>query len=151
MIYSFIEDIQKYFINIYNNTLKKKSILGSHIIVDYSNFSIIDDTNFAHFIFENMKYVINNFSTLKIVHSHLHIFNPNIDEPGFTCVLLLDASHMTAHCYSKKGLLAVDLFTCGNNDTKLIIEKFNNYIIEKYPNINISILNYLDRFISFNK
>jgi S-adenosylmethionine decarboxylase len=33
--------------------------------------------------------------------------------PGCTCVVLLNESHITGHSYSDKGILAVNVFTCG--------------------------------------
>jgi hypothetical protein len=35
--------------------------------------------------------------------------------PGFTSCVLIDESHVTAHCYSDRGWLAIDVFTCGAN------------------------------------
>ena len=36
--------------------------------------------------------------------------------PGFTCVVLLDESHCSAHTYADLGLIAMDVFTCGNTN-----------------------------------
>lgn len=38
--------------------------------------------------------------------------------PGFTCVVLLDESHCSAHTYADLGLIAMDIFTCGNTDPR---------------------------------
>ena len=35
---------------------------------------------------------------------------------GFAAVVLVDESHVTAHCYSDRGWLAIDCFTCGESD-----------------------------------
>jgi S-adenosylmethionine decarboxylase len=42
--------------------------------------------------------------------------------PGFACAVLLDESHCTAHSYADLGLVAMDLFTCGNTDPRTVIE-----------------------------
>lgn len=34
--------------------------------------------------------------------------------PGFTAAILLDESHCTAHSYADEGMIALDIFTCGN-------------------------------------
>lgn len=34
--------------------------------------------------------------------------------PGFTAAILLDESHCTAHSYADEGMMAIDIFTCGN-------------------------------------
>jgi S-adenosylmethionine decarboxylase len=36
--------------------------------------------------------------------------------PGFTAMVLLDESHCSAHSYADLGLIALDVFTCGNTD-----------------------------------
>ncbi len=34
--------------------------------------------------------------------------------PGFAAVVMLDESHCSAHSYADDGLMALDIFTCGN-------------------------------------
>jgi S-adenosylmethionine decarboxylase len=41
--------------------------------------------------------------------------------PGFTCVVLLDESHCSAHTYADLGLIAMDVFTCGNTDPRDVL------------------------------
>lgn len=41
--------------------------------------------------------------------------------PGFTAVALLDESHVSAHCYADIGLIALDVFTCGNTDPRDVL------------------------------
>lgn len=36
--------------------------------------------------------------------------------PGFTAVVMLDESHCSAHTYADLGLIAMDVFTCGQTD-----------------------------------
>ena len=36
--------------------------------------------------------------------------------PGFTAAIVLDESHCTCHSYADQGLLAIDVFTCGQTD-----------------------------------
>ena len=36
--------------------------------------------------------------------------------PGFTAMVLLDESHVSAHCYADLGLIALDVFTCGETN-----------------------------------
>ncbi|QDT37482.1 adenosylmethionine decarboxylase [Stratiformator vulcanicus] len=42
--------------------------------------------------------------------------------PGYTCVVLLDESHCSAHTYADLGLIALDVFTCGDTDPRKILE-----------------------------
>lgn len=41
--------------------------------------------------------------------------------PGFTLAVLLDESHCTAHSYADLGLLAIDIFTCGQTKPEDIL------------------------------
>lgn len=41
--------------------------------------------------------------------------------PGFTAVVLLDESHCSAHTYADLGLIAMDVFTCGNTDPRDVL------------------------------
>jgi len=36
--------------------------------------------------------------------------------PGFAAVIMLDESHCSAHTYADLGLVALDIFTCGDTD-----------------------------------
>ena len=42
--------------------------------------------------------------------------------PGFTAVIVLDESHCSAHTYADLGLVALDVFTCGNTDPHRVLE-----------------------------
>jgi S-adenosylmethionine decarboxylase len=42
--------------------------------------------------------------------------------PGFTAVVVLDESHCSAHTYADLGLIALDVFTCGNTDPGRVLE-----------------------------
>ncbi len=41
--------------------------------------------------------------------------------PGFTAVVMLDESHCSAHTYADQGLVAMDVFTCGNTEPKDVL------------------------------
>lgn len=49
--------------------------------------------------------------------------------PGFTAAVLLDESHCTAHSYADLGLIALDVFTCGDtnpNDVLMYMREMVN-------------------------
>ncbi len=66
--------------------------------------------------------------------------------PGFTGVLLLDASHFSAHCYSETGLLAIDIFTCGEHDTEVILQDFQKNLRALAGEMKITAFSILKRF-----
>ncbi|HID21215.1 MAG TPA: S-adenosylmethionine decarboxylase proenzyme, partial [Planctomycetaceae bacterium] len=41
--------------------------------------------------------------------------------PGFTAVVVLDESHCSAHSYADAGLIALDIFTCGQTDPRDVL------------------------------
>ena len=44
------------------------------------------------------------------------------DSPaGFTAIVMLDESHCSAHTYADLGLIALDIFTCGNTDPRDVL------------------------------
>jgi S-adenosylmethionine/arginine decarboxylase-like enzyme len=104
-----------------------------HIFIDFLEI-YGNEYELGEFIFGLMVSTILNKTCMKIVHQHLCILNENTP-PGFTSVLLLDSSHFTSHCYSKRGSLSCDLFTC-NTDLSVLKEAVTFFIDEiqlKYP------------------
>ena len=55
--------------------------------------------------------------------------------PGFTAVVMLDESHCSAHTYADIGLIAMDVFTCGNTDPAMVL----HYIREELDLGDVSI------------
>jgi S-adenosylmethionine/arginine decarboxylase-like enzyme len=97
--------------------------IGKQISIDYNIKLGLNPIDLGNKVFALMEKSIRERSTMKIVHKHLEYLT--IDTPpGFTCVLLLDASHFTCHAYTEYGLLAIDLFTCGKADTEAVIDMF---------------------------
>jgi S-adenosylmethionine decarboxylase len=48
--------------------------------------------------------------------------------PGFTAVVVLDESHCSVHTYADLGLMAIDVFTCGNTDPADILHFIRDQI-----------------------
>ena len=42
--------------------------------------------------------------------------------PGFTAIVMLDESHVSAHTYADLGLVAMDVFTCGATNPRKILK-----------------------------
>jgi S-adenosylmethionine decarboxylase len=108
---------------------------GKHVLVDFifNPQDIYDDVSLAHNIMNIMEDAISRTS-MRIVHRCLKILGDTpLSEPGFTSVLLLDESHITSHCYSDKGLLAMDLFTCGPTDTQAVMDYIIQRVTALYP------------------
>jgi S-adenosylmethionine decarboxylase len=123
--------------------MEKRNSKGIHIFADYKGL-YGDENEIGSFVFELMISSIKR-TNMKIVHKKLVILNGDTPS-GFTSVLLLDESHYTSHCYSDIGLLALDIFTCGNTDTTEIMNYFNQKLLEKYPMIESTYLQNHKRF-----
>ncbi len=42
--------------------------------------------------------------------------------PGFAAICMLDESHVSAHSYANLGLIALDIFTCGDVDPNRVLQ-----------------------------
>ena len=80
------------------------------------------------------------------VHSHVEEFDGTLSPTGFAAVVLLDESHVSAHCYYEKGLLAIDAFTCGDVDPDVIIDTIDKKLISEMKNIKLISRNKINRF-----
>ena len=86
---------------------------GKHVYVDYNGYH----RNGVHdgaWMLEKM-IAAANAANVRIVHSYVEEFDGVISPTGFAAMVLLDESHISAHCYYDKGWLAVDAFTCQVN------------------------------------
>ncbi|WP_145265463.1 S-adenosylmethionine decarboxylase family protein [Calycomorphotria hydatis] len=48
--------------------------------------------------------------------------------PGFTCAILLDESHCTAHAYADEGMIALDVFTCGDTNPHDVLREIQRRV-----------------------
>jgi S-adenosylmethionine decarboxylase proenzyme len=113
-------------------------MIGKHIIVD------MFDINSDKFININKNdesiekwnsFIKECFDQANI--SLLNISWHNFDNNGaFTAIYLLSESHLSIHTWPEYNYIALDVFTCGNSDTQLIVDKVINYFKPKYTNIN---------------
>ena len=89
-----------------------------------------------------------DLSGARRVHSHNEDFDGSVSPPGFAAVVLLDESHVSAHCYSESGMLAIDAFSCGNTDPARIIEVIEKSLKKKYPEMSINRRKRVERFLT---
>ena len=82
------------------------------------------------------------------VHAHMVPFDGSTSPPGFAAVVLIDESHITAHCYADQGLLAVDCFTCGQTDPDRIATYLHNRLIERMPGLTCVRKQRVERVVS---
>lgn len=112
---------------------------GKHLLIDCRNVPreiCLDDKLVLKTIAEAAEAA--GATVLSQVRYHLGHNSP----PGFALIVMLDESHCSAHSYADLGLIAMDIFTCG--DTPPI--KVFDFIKEKLELGNV-ILREVDRFI----
>ncbi|MEJ6653520.1 MAG: S-adenosylmethionine decarboxylase family protein [Candidatus Poseidoniales archaeon] len=118
---------------------------GKHIFLDYTGYSP-QDSDDGHWMLQIMRDAVTN-SEAKEVHSHVEQFDGITSPPGFAAVVLLDESHVTAHCYSEKGWLAIDCFTCGPCYPDTIVDQIHMALERVMPNLKLIKKSSHDRFL----
>jgi S-adenosylmethionine decarboxylase len=119
---------------------------GKHATLDVKNF-VVDSKVGGEFIFDLMTKSL-ELSTCRQVHKKLVLLGLEGESPpGFTSVVLIDESHITAHCYSDRGWLAIDVFTCGTHSSPIdMIDFIYQNIQDHYPNVVVAQRKEINRF-----
>ena len=113
---------------------------GNHVFADFVwnvDKEKFDHSQFAENIFKIME---DSIAQTKMTIVHRKLCKLGIDNnfdtpPGFTSIILIDESHCSSHCYSDRGWLAIDVFTCGNTNPKLVMNYIENQIKSSYPSL----------------
>jgi len=98
---------------------------GKHLLVDCRNVArdvCLDDRGMLN----AMAYAAERAGATVISQVRYH-FGHN-SPPGFTCVVVLDESHCSAHTYADEGLIALDVFTCGSTEPRQVLEYLRDQI-----------------------
>lgn len=119
---------------------------GAHVFLDYVNAFFGGEDDYQ-WLFSTMREAVAQ-STATEVHAHLAPFDGSTSPPGFAAVVLIDESHITAHCYADRGLLAVDCFTCGDTDPELIASYLDEQLTKRFPNLKRMRKDRVNRFLT---
>ena len=120
--------------------------LGKHVILDCSGaFNANGDD-----VLKILEIIVDN-SNARRIHSHVENFDGSVSPLGFAAVVLIDESHVSAHCYSETGLLAIDVFTCGNTDSEEIANQIENELGKLLPDLVIHNRESISRFTKNSK
>ena len=115
---------------------------GRHITLDYSGYS-----GDGKWMLTVLRAAVSR-SSAREVHAHVEEFDGIKSPNGFAAVVLIDESHVSAHCYADEGILAVDCFTCGKIDPNVIVDDVHKQLSEAVPTINLIQRTELDRFVT---
>ena len=117
---------------------------GGHVVLDYIGYSPPVDEDGA-WMLQVLRDCVNR-AGIREVHAHVAQFDGSESPPGFAAVVLIDESHVSAHCYSESGLLAIDIFTCGDSDPVPLADDIHSMVVEAVPGLELSSRESLDRF-----
>ena len=109
---------------------------GGHVVLDYTGYSPPVDEDGA-WMLQVMRDCVNR-AGIREVHAHVAQFDGSESPPGFAAVVLIDESHVSAHCYSESGLLAIDIFTCGDSDPVPLADDIHSMVVEAVPGLDLS-------------
>tara|TARA_B100000902_G_scaffold89374_1_gene93158 strand:- start:299 stop:712 length:414 start_codon:yes stop_codon:yes gene_type:complete len=119
---------------------------GKHVYADYVGFQPNQSSIDGRWILKILQNAVNKCG-IREVHSHVEIFDGEHSPPGFAAVVLIDESHVSAHCYSDRGWLAIDAFTCGGHDPENIMDIIHESLTLSSPNIIQMRRDTVNRFI----
>jgi S-adenosylmethionine decarboxylase len=151
MLLSYYNQVLEIFTIIYNRIYACFIPLkhhGNHVFADFiwnPNDKKVDDIQVAETVFKIITEAVQRTS-MTIVHKKLCILGQGNSPPGFTSIILIDESHVSSHCYSDKGWLAVDCFTCGSTNPVGIMQYISTEIKKEYPTFECTYFKHHKRF-----
>lgn len=80
-----------------------------------------------------------------VINTSRYRFGHNSPD-GYTCMVQLDESHISAHTYGSESLLALDIFTCGSTDPMEIWERLKE-TLGLDNGVTVIRMQVIDRFI----
>ena len=103
-------------------------MVGTHIIVDSY---LISDTKFyeIHHNFDTFNEIIKKLiqkHNMTLISNQFKIFDGQIG--AFTLLYLLSESHISFHSWPEKNYIAIDVFTCGDCNTRELVKDILNYL-----------------------
>lgn len=109
-------------------------MIGKHIIVDMFDIpseKIININKNDSTIEKWNSYIKECFdqSNISLLNTSWHNFDNN---GAFTVIYLLAESHLSIHTWPEYNYIALDVFTCGNSNTQLIVDKVITYFEPKH-------------------
>ena len=119
---------------------------GSHVLLDYVDYHRGEGGD-GGWVLATLRDCVRE-SGVREVHSHVEIFDGKESPPGFAAAVLIDESHVTAHCYSERGLLAIDVFTCGDSDSDAMADMIHGRLVSDNPGIRLVFRESVERFRS---
>ncbi len=125
--------------------MNESTALGVHILLDYTEFLPTVEKDGA-WMLDILRHSVRD-AGVREVHSHVEEFDGEVSPLGFAAVVLIDESHVSAHCYSERGLLAIDVFTCGDHDPEVVADSIHASLCGTVPRLNLLRRERIERFM----
>ncbi len=96
--------------------------MGKHLLLEVYNvnFDLINDVDSLQNV------MIRGIERAKM--TILNVFSHNFDPQGCTVVIALAESHVSCHSWPENGCLAIDVYTCGGGNPRLIAIELLKYL-----------------------
>lgn len=96
--------------------------MGKHLLLEVYDvkFNLLNDVTSLQ---ETMENGINR-ANMTILNIFSHCFLPQ----GCTIVIALSESHVSCHTWPENGCIAIDVYTCGDGNPKLIAIELLKYL-----------------------
>lgn len=113
--------------------MKKHKFHGTHVFLDYTGYAYSEQEQ-GKWMLNLLQEAVEN-ANAREVHAHVAPFDGSVSPLGFAAVVLIDESHVTAHCYSERGWLAIDCFTCGESDPNVMADYIHQRLAKTMPDL----------------
>ena len=120
-------------------------IKGSHVFMDYTG-AFFEQIDAHRWVLSILQKAVEQ-SPATEVHAHSVPFDGETSPPGFAAVVLIDESHITAHHYADRGMLALDCFTCGEADPDSIADFIHAALLEGAQDLHLVRRDRVRRFL----
>jgi S-adenosylmethionine decarboxylase len=96
--------------------------MGKHLLLEVYDveFNLLNDGISLQEVMENGI----KRAEMTILNIFQHCFFPQ----GVTIVFALSESHVSCHTWPEKGCIAIDVYTCGDGNPKIIALEFLKYL-----------------------
>jgi len=96
--------------------------MGNHLLLEVYNvkYDLLNDTQS---LICTMKRGIEK-ARMEILNIFSHEFTPQ----GVTIVIALSESHVSCHTWPEKGSIAIDVYTCGSGNPKMVALEILKYL-----------------------
>jgi S-adenosylmethionine decarboxylase len=96
--------------------------MGKHLILEVYDV----DSNLLDNINHLQEVMIRGIERAKM--TILNVFSHHFKPQGITIVIALAESHTTCHTWPEEGTIAIDVYTCGDKNPKIIVIELLKYL-----------------------